>query len=88
MGDVVEGSNSMSTTVFAVVRFMLGFNDIAPGYNDNPNLYCTYSIILLLLFFYLLQPVTLTLLIDAFDQMTKDNCHHSDLTANVKKMDR
>ena len=35
MGDVVEGSNSMSTTVFAVVRFMLGFNDIAPGYNDD-----------------------------------------------------
>lgn len=58
---------------------MLGNNPVLEFFAIYPYTYSAYSISLLLFFFYFLQPITLSLLVDSFDEQTKQNMHHSDL---------
>jgi len=66
MGTYVKEVSSLPRTWFVVFRFMLGFNNSIDYYAIDPILFTIWSLFLTMLYFYLILPVSIAVLLEAF----------------------
>lgn len=79
MGEKVPGAQSFFCSMFGVYRLLLGSVNIKNFFEASPIDFSVYCFTLVLYFFYLLQPLSISVLLDSFDNTVKTFGHSSDL---------
>ena len=71
-GPSMKRIEALPECIFTVFRFLLGINDTGAFIKAGPSLFLGWSFVTTIIYFYLILPIMIAILLDSFDKVTKE----------------